>query len=71
MKLKSKKGGKKMEYLCKAKGVPGRLIPILREISVGCGFAWCTDLEQKDCVSICDLSIILMLLLLILHTQEM
>lgn len=28
------------EKQCAAKGVPGRLIPLPREISAGCGLAW-------------------------------
>ncbi|MEF9959121.1 MAG: DUF3343 domain-containing protein [Niameybacter sp.] len=40
----------KAEYLCKEQKIPGRLIPIPRQISAGCGFAWCTDIEHKDCM---------------------
>ena len=38
-----------MERLCKADSVPGRLIPVPREISAGCGLAWCCepDMEQE------------------------
>ena len=28
------------EDFCAARGVPGRLIPLPREISAGCGLAW-------------------------------
>ena len=28
------------EKLCTAKGLPGRLIPVPREITAGCGLAW-------------------------------
>ena len=29
---------------CKAKGRPGRLIPVPVKISAGCGMAWCAPL---------------------------
>ena len=35
----------KFEKACKREKVKGRLITIPREISAGCGFAWCSDLE--------------------------
>lgn len=36
-----------MERLCKEGAVPGRLIPVPREISSGCGLAWCSDPEEE------------------------
>lgn len=36
-----------MERLCKEGSVPGRLIPVPREISSGCGLAWCSDPEEE------------------------
>ncbi|MDD7769719.1 DUF3343 domain-containing protein [Suipraeoptans intestinalis] len=39
-----------MEKLCKEEGLPGRIIPVPRSISAGCGLAWCTELEQKDVI---------------------
>lgn len=33
-----------MEQVCQEQNVPGRLIPVPRAISAGCGLAWCTDL---------------------------
>lgn len=30
-----------MEQLCKANGAEGRLIPVPRVISAGCGLCWC------------------------------
>ena len=30
-----------MEKACKEAGAPGRLIPVPREISAGCGLSWC------------------------------
>lgn len=29
-------------------GAKGRLIPVPRSLSAGCGLAWCTDLEEKE-----------------------
>lgn len=37
-----------MEQMCKEKGAPGRLIPVPRLISAGCGLAWCADPESKN-----------------------
>lgn len=34
-----------MEQVCKQQNVPGRLIPVPRTISAGCGLAWCVSLE--------------------------
>ncbi len=39
-----------MEKLCKEEGLPGRIIPVPRSISAGCGLAWCTELEQKEVI---------------------
>ncbi len=36
-----------MERICKAHGAPGRMIPVPREISAGCGLAWCADPDQE------------------------
>ena len=30
-----------MEKLCKEENVPGRLIPVPRELTADCGMAWC------------------------------
>jgi len=38
------------ENACKQYGAPGRLIPVPRTISAGCGLAWCAGLEDKDVV---------------------
>ena len=32
-----------MEKICKERSVPGRLIPVPRAISAGCGLSWCAD----------------------------
>lgn len=37
-----------MEKECKEYNVPGRLIPVPRSISAGCGLAWCADLEARE-----------------------
>ncbi len=39
-----------MEKACKEKQVPGRLIPVPRAISAGCGLAWCTGLEDRKAI---------------------
>lgn len=38
----------KMEQLCKALNVPGRIIPIPSQISAGCGLAWAVDFQQAE-----------------------
>lgn len=37
-----------MEKACKNANAPGRLIPVPRVISSGCGLAWCAGLEEKE-----------------------
>ena len=37
-----------MEKDCRESGVPGRLIPVPREISAGCGLAWCAPPVQRE-----------------------
>lgn len=37
-----------LEKACKETGRPGRMIPVPRELSAGCGLAWCTDPEQAE-----------------------
>lgn len=37
-----------MEKMCKANDVPGRIIPVPREVSAGCGLAWCAALEERE-----------------------
>ena len=32
-----------MEQLCRKENLPGRLIPVPRSLSAGCGLAWCAD----------------------------
>ncbi len=38
----------KMEKVCKANQIKGRLIPVPREISAGCGMAWSSEVELKE-----------------------
>ncbi|MDY5624740.1 MAG: DUF3343 domain-containing protein, partial [Eubacteriales bacterium] len=33
--------------LCTEKGLPGRLIPVPREITAGCGMSWRAPVENK------------------------
>lgn len=37
-----------MEKVCKEQNVPGRIIPVPRAISAGCGLAWCVQLEERE-----------------------
>lgn len=37
-----------MEKLCKSNEKEGRMIPVPREISAGCGLAWCCDPEMEE-----------------------
>ena len=36
-----------MEAFCHAQGLPGRLIPVPREITAGCGLSWKAKPEEK------------------------
>ena len=38
----------KMERHCEKEGLPGRLIPIPREITAGCGMAWQAKPIEKE-----------------------
>ena len=37
-----------MEKACKADQIPGRLLPVPRSISAGCGLSWCADLTDRE-----------------------
>ena len=37
-----------MEKACKEQNVPGRIIPVPRAISAGCGLSWCAALEDRE-----------------------
>ena len=39
-----------MEKACKEHNVPGRIIPVPRAISAGCGLAWCAELTDVDAI---------------------
>lgn len=39
------------EKYCLARGVPGRLIPVPREITAGCGLAWKAEVGQEEAVT--------------------
>ena len=41
-------GAMAMEQACRSAGLPGRLIPVPREISAGCGMAWSAEAEAKE-----------------------
>ena len=36
-----------MEKLCRARGLPGRLIPVPRELTADCGMAWRAGTEDR------------------------
>ena len=37
-----------MEQVCKENDADGRIIPVPRSISAGCGLAWCAKLESEN-----------------------
>lgn len=37
-----------MELNCGERGIPGRLIPVPREITAGCGLAWRMDVPEYE-----------------------
>lgn len=43
-------GAMAMERACKAAGVPGRLIPVPRTITAGCGMCWAAPPEARELV---------------------
>lgn len=40
-----------MEKACKEHGVQGRLIPVPRVISAGCGLSWCAGISEREAIS--------------------
>lgn len=40
-----------MEKMCREQQVPGRLIPVPRVLSAGCGLSWCADVEEEVQIS--------------------
>lgn len=43
-------GAMAMERACKAAGVPGRLIPVPRSITAGCGMCWTAPPAAREAV---------------------
>ena len=39
-----------MERICKKNGAPGRMIPVPRALSAGCGLAWCADPGDREVI---------------------
>lgn len=39
-----------MEKACKEREVPGRIIPVPRAISAGCGLSWCAELSDRETI---------------------
>lgn len=37
-----------MEKKCGENGTAGRLIPVPRQISAGCGMAWCAEVSERE-----------------------
>ena len=37
-----------MEKMCRKKELPGRLIPVPREISAGCGLSWAAPPSERE-----------------------
>ena len=44
----STSGAIAVERYCKSNGVPGRLLPVPREISASCGMAWAVPIEERE-----------------------
>ena len=43
-------GAMAMEAACRERGVPGRLIPLPRSISAGCGLCWAGPPETRPAI---------------------
>lgn len=39
-----------LEKVCAEKGVPGRLIPVPRDITAGCGMSWSAPVETRAAI---------------------
>ena len=37
-----------MELRCMAQGIPGRVLPVPREISADCGMCWCSPVQERE-----------------------
>ena len=44
----STSGAIAVERYCRANDVPGRLLPVPREISASCGMAWAVPAEERE-----------------------
>lgn len=40
-----------MEKVCREQNVAGRLIPVPRAISAGCGLSWCAPTEEREALT--------------------
>ena len=47
-------GASAVERFCTERGIPGRLIPVPREISASCGLSWAVLQEEKDCLELVE-----------------
>lgn len=36
------------EAACKKNDLPGRIIPVPRQITAGCGLSWCADITDRE-----------------------
>ena len=43
-------GAMAMERACRDEGVPGRLIPVPRSVTAGCGLCWAAPPEARESV---------------------
>ena len=43
-------GAMAMERLCREQGVSGRLIPVPRSVTAGCGMCWAAPREAREAV---------------------
>ena len=41
-----------MESACRAAGLPGRLIPVPRAITAGCGLCWAAPPESREALEV-------------------
>ena len=40
-----------MEKLCRSKDLPGRLIPVPRELTADCGMSWRAEVKDREALS--------------------
>ena len=50
MTFRTTTGAMAKERLCREQGVPGRLIPVPRSITAGCGMCWAAPREAREAV---------------------